>query len=308
VTIGDPNNPNTTVRLNSPRGATIHANFVRTFRLTIIPAFGREEFPDIYVGSFTPDSGGRHDANTEISIVATPNPNHQNPTPLTNSPQQPIYGYTFFRWEVVGGTVPDTVTFGNPYSAETVVTLHANATIIAVFHETFTDHRDGQTYRIVTIGTQTWMAENLNFASGPRIDNNPFGQLYRRNGFDGNIPPGWRLPDTDEWVALFRAVGNPDGQALKSTSASNNHWGSNNNGTDLFGFSALPGGCLNTNGTRHTHIGDVANWWARNSRSSSGSGSNSWGNFVIHRDRNVVEWGGWSDGDRYKSVRLLRNW
>ena len=56
----------------------------------------------------------------------------------------------------------------------------------------------------------------------------------------GMCPPGWHLPSYDEWTALFTAVGgqlNP-GKVLKSQTG----WNNNGNGTDAYGFSALPAG------------------------------------------------------------------
>jgi uncharacterized protein (TIGR02145 family) len=56
----------------------------------------------------------------------------------------------------------------------------------------------------------------------------------------GICPDGWHLPDTTEWQALFTAVGgqNNAGKVLKSQTG----WIQNGNGTDAFGFSALPAG------------------------------------------------------------------
>jgi len=59
----------------------------------------------------------------------------------------------------------------------------------------------------------------------------------------GVCPPGWHLPNTMEWNALFMAVFTSTGlstvgEFLKSLSG----WYGDGNGTDAFGFSALPAG------------------------------------------------------------------
>ena len=56
----------------------------------------------------------------------------------------------------------------------------------------------------------------------------------------GICPSGWHLPNKAEWEALFSAVGGKStaGTVLKSQMG----WKKNGNGTDAFGFSALPVG------------------------------------------------------------------
>ena len=108
-----------------------------------------------------------------------------------------------------------------------------------------TDSRDGKTYKTVTIGTQTWMAENLNYATPLSIcyeDDESYCDKYGRFYYpDGGIcPSGWHLPSSWEWDGLIVAVGGNSiaGKMLKSTSG----WLDGQNGTDAYGFSAMPGG------------------------------------------------------------------
>lgn len=135
---------------------------------------------------------------------------------------------------------------------------------------TFTDSRDGKTYKTVTIGTQTWMAENLAYkaksgcyAYGWDSDNKKanaakYGYLYEWKAAKKACPPGWHLPTKDEWEILIGYLGGEKVAGLEMKSRVG--WGENDKGTDRYGFSALPGGYRVDNGD-FDHLGDAAHWW-----------------------------------------------
>lgn len=110
------------------------------------------------------------------------------------------------------------------------------------------DDRDGQIYKTVTIGSQTWMAQNLNYAhpdSSYCYDNvvancNTYGRLYTWYAAIDACPSGWHLPSLEEYQTLFETVGGSDAakKKLKSTSG----WSGGANGTDDYGFTVLPAG------------------------------------------------------------------
>jgi len=130
----------------------------------------------------------------------------------------------------------------------------------------FTDSRNGQKYKTLKIGNQTWMAENLNYRTGSSWcydDNssncNKYGRLYTWNAALNACPNGWHLPSDAEWTTLTNYLGGASvaGTKMKSTSG----WIDGGNGTNESGFSALPGGYRNSSGSFY-FLGETGIFWS----------------------------------------------
>jgi uncharacterized protein (TIGR02145 family) len=184
-----------------------------------------------------------------------------------------------------------------------------------------TDSRDGQTYWTVKIGTQTWMAQNLNYAvdSSWCYDNSAdscakYGRLYQWSAamglastynsrlwsgtlpHQGVCPSGWHVPSDAEWSTLVQYVGSAtSGTKLKSTSG----W-SSNTGTDAYGFRVLPAG-YRINGGTSSSVGNYAYFWS----SSESDASSAWYRFYYRGYAYVAR----DDDDKADgfSVRCLQN-
>jgi uncharacterized protein (TIGR02145 family) len=156
-------------------------------------------------------------------------------------------------------------------AAEKAVTEAATKSGKAVAGKnTFTDPRDGRVYKTVKIGNQVWMAENLNYdVPGSKFyDNDPqngekYGRLYDWETAKKACPPGWHLPSKEEWDVLCEFVGGEEGSCkrLKAKSGWDDYKGKNGNGTDDYGFSALPGGSRNADDS-FGGVGWIGQWWS----------------------------------------------
>ena len=135
----------------------------------------------------------------------------------------------------------------------------------------FSDARDNSSYKYVIIGSQVWMAENLNYETEDSYcyKNSAdscakYGRLYNGNEAKNACPEGWHLPSKAEFETLIAAVGGYGvaGRALKSTSG----W-AGSNGTDAYGFSALPAGFRYYD--RDYDAGTHASFWSATEKDSN---------------------------------------
>jgi uncharacterized protein (TIGR02145 family) len=124
----------------------------------------------------------------------------------------------------------------------------------------------GGSSETVTLGGKKWMTKNLNVPAsdswcyGNSSSNcDKYGRLYTWSAAKAACQSvGMRLPTRAEWDALVTAAGGSStaGSKLKSKSG----WYSGGNGTDQYGFSALPGGYRNSGGS-FNDAGNYGNWW-----------------------------------------------
>lgn len=201
---------------------------------------------------------------------------------LTNTTYDPgLLDYnTSYYWKVVAFDSHGDSAVGN------VWTFITASMPVWTCGDVLVDARDSQNYNTVQIGTQCWMAENLNI--GIRIDgilgqtnngiiekycqNNietncdTYGGLYQwdetmlyttQQGAQGICPVGWHLPTDAEWCTMTQYIdptvncsgGGWQGTDVGTKMKSTTGWAAGGNGTNSSGFNGLPAGSTNLDGT-----------------------------------------------------------
>jgi uncharacterized protein (TIGR02145 family) len=173
--------------------------------------------------------------------------------------------------------------------------------------EALNDTRDGNVYRTVKIGNQVWMAQNLNCEvngswcyGNDEANGKKYGRLYTWDAAKVACPVGWHLPSRQEWNGLVVVAGGERvaGKYLKARSG----WDNNGNGTDVYGFSALPSG-KGDSGDDCSQAGENGYWWTA-TEYESGSGIAYRQNMGYDCDC-VIE--GWNGKDYGYSVRCVKD-
>ena len=183
---------------------------------------------------------------------------------------------------------PDNLTYVNEDGEEVSIDVSTGS---------FKDPRDGKSYKTITIGEQTWMAENLVYSGEGYV---PTDEKYGWTSAQYVCPEGWHLSLKREWTQLFNALenvyGDSAGWALKSTSG----WESDTtddevvsgNGGNILNFDIKPTGICRGSDCRYQ--GKMAGFWTMSKVDRDGYAD------YIRFERDPS----WHSNDIYRDARL----
>lgn len=159
-----------------------------------------------------------------------------------------------------------------------------------------------QKYRTTKVGSQVWLAQNLNF--DPKNDDGvcyndstinciKYGRLYSWNTAKLVCPKGWHLPSDDEWKQLEKSAGMPLNEVDEESGRGETSWGEGvgirlmadstewerqrgsdqySESSDVYGFTALGGGVYSTHTLEYKDLNRIGYWWT----SSAYNSNNAW--------------------------------
>jgi uncharacterized protein (TIGR02145 family) len=223
--------------------------------------------------------------------------------------------------------------------SEISVIIYANGTgdefdvLPGYTNGTFTDARDGKTYKTVIIGNQTWMAENLAYKATKgcwAYDDNEanvakYGYLYNWETAKTVCPVGWHLPSEAEFIAMIQHLGgkkeapaklkSATGWAVRvendSLTAKQKAWQAKNcivadgNGNNESGFSALPGGWRG-GPKAYSKIGENGYWWSATQDTDYNATQTSW-SLTLYSRFSYLDWTCLAMWDFAYSVRCVKD-
>lgn len=267
-----------------------------------------------------------------------------------------------YQWTILGtnielgSSIDSSIVLEGFSLAEDLVTvrlkatdLHGNSSqdTIIFGKQEFVDQRDNEIYKQITIGSQTWMAENLRYATST-VEGRSYcydqethcesnGRLYTwskalnlLSDFDnvtwvepsthtqGLCPLDWHIPQRTEWETLldFISQTNPTVSKTGTLLMKNESWNDLTDVLDAYGFSATGAGYAKPpySTPLFEELGNFTRWW------TTGQYNSTLGSVVFinsfSKELSIKEvWGSGPEDleyystpkDNFSSIRCIKN-